>query len=254
MADGGTDWSKLWDAHGPAGDVPALLDRFEADPQGVWSELVDRLCPQFDTAFPASFAALVRLAEIAAGQAPAERHLTLYAAGPIVSCARRTPEGAAVHRTYAPQITRLALLTRESLRLPLGIEDYAGLLQMSLAFEGVEVWDECLDLLAQGEYEVECPYCGVGLFLVIGDGEGDDGAFACSDDHALHDTEKTPLRPAPPGELEGLGRRLHEQALADGQSALARRLTFLFGRGSCSDCRTDFSVAHRVVAHAMPAC
>jgi hypothetical protein len=49
-----TDWSTLTDACGSAEHVPGLLDRFEADPSGVWSEMMDHLCPQLDKAFPAS--------------------------------------------------------------------------------------------------------------------------------------------------------------------------------------------------------
>ncbi|MER5635691.1 hypothetical protein ABT095_01900, partial [Kitasatospora sp. NPDC002227] len=144
-----TDWSKLSDADGSAEGVPALLDRFEADPRGVWSELMDRLCPQLDTAFSASFAALPRLLEIAAGREPEERSWVLFAAGPIVSCARRSPEGSTVREVYSSQITELARLTDQCLRLPMGVEDYVSMVQMALAFEGIEVWDESLDNLEQ---------------------------------------------------------------------------------------------------------
>ncbi|WBO68602.1 hypothetical protein [Streptomyces camelliae] len=243
-----TDWSKLSDAHGSAEGVPVLLERFEADPPGVWSELMDRLCPQLDIAFSASFAALPRLAEIAADREPADRHWVLSAAGPIVSCARRSVEGVAAREAYAIEIAELARLTGECLRLPLDIEDYVGLLQTALAFDDVQVWDERLGDLAHGEYEVECPYCGVGLFIVL----GDDSFFVCSDDHALRDVEKSPLRPADPPGLVGLARRLYDRALADGQPVVARRLAYLFGQGTCTDCGTGFSVADRVVAHEMP--
>ena len=78
-----TDWSALTDACGSAEHVPALLDRFEADPNGVWSELMDHLCPQLDTAFSASFAALPRLAEIATAVGPEILVGVLLAAGAI---------------------------------------------------------------------------------------------------------------------------------------------------------------------------
>ncbi|MFC5637224.1 hypothetical protein [Streptomyces bullii] len=243
-----TDWSKLSDAHGSAEGVPALLDRFEADPRGVWSELMDRLWPMLDTAFSASFAALPRFAEIAADRNPEERRWVLFAAGPIVACARRSVDGVAARAVYSSQIAELSRLTEECLRLPLEMEDYVGLLQAGLAFEDVEVWDEHLDNLAQGEYEVDCPYCGVNLFIVM----GADGFFSCSDDYALGVVEKTPLRPTAPAELEGLAKRLHHQALADGQPALAQRVPYLFGQAACTDCGTVFSVADRVVANATP--
>ncbi|MER7575021.1 hypothetical protein [Streptomyces sp. NPDC126514] len=236
------DWAELSDAYGSADDVPALLDRFEADPRGVWSELMDRLCPMLDTAFSASFAALPRLADIAAGREPDERHWALFAAGPIVACARRSAEGVAARDVYASQIAELLRLTEECLRLPMDMQAYVGLLQAALAFEGVAVWDERLDNLAQGEYEVDCPYCGVNLFVVM----GEDGFFSCSNDYALGQVERTPLRPAAPAELEGLAGRLREQTLADRQSALAQRLPYLFGQAECADCGTVFSVADRV--------
>ncbi|MFC5641489.1 hypothetical protein [Kitasatospora cinereorecta] len=141
-----TDWSKLSDAYGSADGVPDLLDRFEADPPGVWSELVDRLCPQLDTAFSASVAALPRLAGIAAAREPAE-HWTLFAAGPIVSSARRSAEGVAALQLHSSAIEELA-------------------------------------------------------------------------------------------------------RLADGQPVVARRLSYLFGGASCTDCGTDFPVAERVIAQA----
>ncbi|MGV9454097.1 hypothetical protein [Streptomyces sp. NPDC003635] len=243
-----TDWFELSDAHGSAEGVPALLDRFEADPRGVWSELMDRLCPMLDTAFSASFAALPRLTEIAAGREPGERTWVLFAAGPIVSCARRSVEGVAALGSHASEIAELARLTDESLRLPLDMEDYVGLLQAALAFEGVEVWDEHLDNLVQGEYEVDCPHCGVNLFIVM----GEEGFFSCSEDYALGEVERAPLGPADPAELEGVAGRLRDRALADGQSEVARRLPFLFGRAVCGDCGTGFAVADRVVANATP--
>lgn len=82
-----TDWSTLTDACGPAEHVPALLDRFEADPSGVWSELMDHLGPQLDTAFTAGFAALPRLAGIATACGPEDLAWVLLAAGAIASCA-----------------------------------------------------------------------------------------------------------------------------------------------------------------------
>ncbi|MER5642710.1 hypothetical protein ABT095_37960 [Kitasatospora sp. NPDC002227] len=105
-----------------------------------------------------------------------------------------------------------------------------------------------LDNLVQGEYEVECLDCEVSLFIVL----GEDGFFSCSDDYALRDVERTPLRPADPAELEGLAKQLHDRALADGQPVVALRLTYLFGRAACTDCGTVFSVADSVVANAIP--
>ena len=88
---------------------------------------------------------------------------------------------------------------------------------MYLAFEGVEVWDE--HNLAEGKFEVDCPWLGVSL-------------FASSDDYSRRNVDA----------------RLRDRALADGQEEVARRLTYLFGGATCTDCGTAFSPADRVMS------
>jgi hypothetical protein len=136
------DWSTLDDACGSAEHVPGLLHRFEANPSGVWSELMDHLCPQLDTAFTASFAALPRLSEIATACSTEDLGWVLLAAGAIAA---------------------LRGLTDRRLSQSAEAEEYVNLFQALLSFEGVEVWDRCLDGLQTGEYEVDCPYCGVNV-------------------------------------------------------------------------------------------
>ncbi|MFF0752925.1 hypothetical protein [Streptomyces sp. NPDC004267] len=122
------------------------------------------------------------------------------------------------------------------------------LLKALLSFEGVEIWDRALEGLQTGEYEVDCPYCGVNMFVVIGHGD----FFCCTDDYALQEVKKSPLEPARVQQLEELPRRLLTRALADGQDGLAHGVRYLFGRAACPDCGTDFSVAERVVAGWIP--
>lgn len=239
-----TDWSMLKDAHGSAAGIPELLDRFEADPQEAWAELMDRLCPRLDTVFSASFAALSRLVAIAAAREPADRPWVLIAAGPIVACMRRSPEGDTACAVWAEEIAELARLTAPCLRLSLEPEEYIFLLQAALSFQGVAVWDERLDHLAEGEYEVDCPYCGMSLFIVL----GAQGFFSCDDDYASTHVVRAPLRPVGAEDLQGPGRRLYEEAASAGQHMVAHRLTHLFGRATCTGCGTLFSVADRVAA------
>jgi hypothetical protein len=117
-----------------------------------------------------------------------------------------------------------------------------------LSFEGVEIWDRCLGGLQTGEYEVSCPYCGVNVFIVI----GQDACFSASDDYSLGEVERVALRPAESDELDDLGARLHERVRADGQTTLAGSLPYLLGQAVCPDCRTVFSVADRVAANWTP--
>ncbi|MGQ4437823.1 hypothetical protein [Streptomyces sp. SAS_260] len=240
-----TDWSTLTDACGSAEHVRGLLDRFATDPSGVWSEVMDHLCPQLDTAFPASYAALPRLAEIATACSPDDLAWVLLAAGAITSCSPGLSEPDSPLAIYSAPIGVLHHLTDRLLgQGAFGAEDYVNLLQAVLSFEGVEIWDRCLDGLASGEYEVDCPYCGVTVFIVI----GQDESFACSDDYALGEVEKTPLQPMRTQLLDGLPRRVFTRATADGQGNVAHGIAYLFGSAACPDCGTDFSVAERVVA------
>lgn len=239
-----TDWSTLSDACGSAEHVPALLDRFESDPSGAWSELMDHLCPQLDTAFSASFAALPRLAELASGCGTEDRRWVLSAAGAIMACA---PNGDDVFQVFSAPIADLHRFTDQCLHETGDAENYVYLLQSLLAFEGIEIWDRCLEGLQTGEYEVACPRCGVDMFIVI----GEDDCFSARDDYssrAVEKVEKVPLRPAGRDELDGLAARLQDRTLADGQAALAGGLLYLFGQAACPDCRTVFSVADRVAA------
>ena len=57
---------------------------------------------------------------------------------------------------------------------------------------------------------------------------------------------RTPLRPADPGELTGVGRRLHDLAARDGQDEVARLVVHAFGAATCPACGVDFAVAERV--------
>ncbi|WP_329241119.1 hypothetical protein OG223_01370 [Streptomyces sp. NBC_01478] len=244
-----TDWSTLTDGCGSAEHVRVLLDRFAVDPSGVWSEVMDHLCPQMDTAFPASYAALPRLAGIATACSPDDLAWALLAAGAIVSCSPGLSEPDSPLAIYSAPIGVLHRLTDH--RLSLGeveAEEYVNLLQALLSFEGVEIWDRCLDGLQSGEYEVGCPYCGVTVFIVIGQEE----SFGCSDDYALGEVEKVPLQPMRTQLLDGLPRRLFTRAMADGQESVAQGIAYLFGRAVCPDCGTDFSVAERVVAGWIP--
>ncbi|MBP5934929.1 hypothetical protein [Streptomyces acidiscabies] len=84
-------------------DTAALLARFEADPQTVRPER-----PGLDTTFPESVEALPRLA---ADRAPSQRHWILYAAGPIVSSARRMPEAVAASEDHTFTLAELSRLT-----------------------------------------------------------------------------------------------------------------------------------------------
>ncbi|MFJ8433163.1 hypothetical protein ACIQ9P_17875 [Kitasatospora sp. NPDC094019] len=240
-----TDWSRLSHAYGSAEDIPALLDLIEAEPSAErWSELWSALCHQ-GSVYSASFAALPRLTAIAVAAAGTEQRLNaVQLAAAIVVGAEQADEAGDVLAKNAQDIAVLLRMTNEHLRTTSDRTDYIYLLEALLAFEGVPVWGENLAWgLVNGEYQISCPDCETDLFIAI----GDDGCFATSGDYALHeDVEKAPLRPAEPGDLHGIGRRLHTLALGDGRTEVATALTYVFGGAHCVDCGADFAVADRV--------
>lgn len=94
-----------------------------------------------------------------------------------------------------------------------------------------------------GEYELDCPACEITLFVVF----GEHGRLATSEDHAIKaDVTTTPLLPALPDELGGLGGRLHGVSIEAGQNDVAATITHVFGRATCPECHTVFSVADQV--------
>ncbi|MEV7007336.1 hypothetical protein [Streptosporangium sp. NPDC051022] len=239
-----TDWSSLSHAYGSAEDIPSLLDRIETDPSDEdWSGLRSALCHQ-GTVYSASFAALPRLTAIAVSGAPDAQLHVLFLAGAIMAGADQPHGAGEVRATYAAEIAELLRMANGHLRTLRNRTGYLYLLEAVLGLEGVPVWSEELAWeLDSGEYEVSCPDCETDLFIVI----GDHGCFSTAGDHALEDdVEKAPLRPTAPGDLYGIGRRLHDIALADGHPDIATAMTYLFGNARCTDCGADFLVADRV--------
>ncbi|MBP5861138.1 hypothetical protein QBA57_11940 [Streptomyces scabiei] len=244
-----TDWSRLHHAYGTAEDVPGLLDAVGPDAlDPLWNELWSRLCHQ-GTVYSASYAALPALTEMARRWSAADRQMPLCLAGSIVASTDRPYGGDDPQVAYASQISVLARLTEEALQDP-GLTgnpaSYVNLLGTLLSFQGVEVWGEQLDGLNDEEYEVPCPSCGTENFIVF----GECGFFSTTDSmymKASTSAGQVPLRPHSPAALDGLGRRLHSRALADGQSDIARRLTYVFGDAQCAECDVVFSVAEAVV-------
>ncbi|WP_432059657.1 hypothetical protein [Streptomyces sp. S1] len=241
-----TDWSRLSHAYGSAEDIPALLARVEAEPAPeAWTDLWSALCHQ-GSVYPASFAALPRLAGAAGSDDRVRAVNALNLAGAIMAGAGQ-PHGAGdVRARYAAEVATLLAAVNHRLRTATDRGEYVDLLESMLGFEGVAGWSEDLAWgLGNEEYEVSCPGCGTDLFVVF----GERGFFCTAEDHALSDDVETrPLRPAGPAELEGLGRRLHDIALADGHHDVAHALTFVFGSATCPECEAGFSVAERITS------
>ncbi|MER7759198.1 hypothetical protein [Streptomyces sp. NPDC097619] len=247
-----TDWQELSHAYGPAGDVPALLARIDAerDPE-LWSELWSALCHQ-GSVYSASFAALPWLADTAAVDDREQAVQALYLAGAVLAGTGQAHGAGDVRARYASEIATLLTLVNRHLRTATGGSEYIDLLESMLGIEGVPGWGEELAWgLGNEEYEIACPGCESDLFVVLAEG----GFFTSSGEYSLPDTDAAttrPLRPAAPAALDGIGRRLHDLALSDGRSEVAHLLTYVFGAATCPDCDTDFAVPDRIVSDLLP--
>ncbi len=242
-----TDWSQLSHAYGSAEDIPALLDRIASEPKPeLWSDLWSALCHQ-GSVYSASFAALPWLADVADSDDREQAVNALVLAGAIMAGAEQPHGPGDVRAQHAAEVESLLAAVNQQLRMASDRTDYIHLLEAMLGFEGVVGWSEDLAWgLGNEEYEVDCPGCQTGLFVVL----GERGFFSTSEDYALSDddVETRPLLPVNPANLDGVGRRLHDIALSDGQHEVAHVLTYVFGHATCPDCETRFSVADQVSA------
>ncbi|MEW1638495.1 hypothetical protein AB0469_31115 [Streptomyces sp. NPDC093801] len=240
-----TDWSHLSHAYGSAEDMPALLEQTASEPSPErWSDLWSALCHQ-GSVYSASFAALPWLADVAGSDDREQAVSALNLAGAIVAGSDQAHGAGDVRALYAAEIETLLALVNAHLRTASDRTEYTYLLECMLGFEGVMHWSEDLAWgLVGEEYAVSCPGCRVDLFIAI----GAYGFFSTSSDYALseHEVETRPLRPADPAAMEGIGRRLHEIARADGQREVADALAHVFGDATCPDCAADFCVADRI--------
>ncbi|MER5182605.1 hypothetical protein ABT009_30350 [Streptomyces sp. NPDC002896] len=173
--------------------------------------------------YEASYAALPTLADIATGRASGARKEAVLMAGVIVA-----ESGAEQRAYYAAEVTELlsaarVCLTAASADAP---ETFVYLVQCLLAFEGVPIWSQRLELLFE-EFEAECPECEALTGILLGEYSNE-----CDAD----------LHPARPGELTGIGARVHNMARDAGHDQVAEWVTHLFGQVTCPECETTFTI------------
>ncbi|MFH9829072.1 hypothetical protein [Streptomyces bobili] len=246
------DWSRLKHAYGSASDLPRLFDEI-GDPEladEAWEELWASLYHQ-GSVYTASFAALPVLTDIATGRKPGGRWQALGLAGRIVVEEQQLHDSGYVLARFPAAINELHQLTQNHLmaRPFVGDEDdFLYWLEHLLAFEGVPIWRRNL---RRDEYPVVCPSCALSLEIDLshkppGTRRRDPNArFRVV---GREGPVLTGVQRAAPADLPPLASRLHGLAVRAGQSAAADHLTHLFGRTTCPDCASDFSVPDQVAA------
>jgi hypothetical protein len=229
-----------------------LIDGLIADPDDQTMVLLSAILYSYDgRVYPASFAALPKLAAVARRKAPAQRFKILELAGNIISAEDQLPELGNIWERYSKEISTFLYLTRESLATPdCSTDDFIYLLQATLAFEGEPFWGYGLQDLLIGKYEVYCPNCRVTLYIAI-----DEGFFTAEYDFDPYDDfeddddwVRIPLQPASPEEFDGLGKKLYETSCRYERKRAAELFSYLFGKGVCTNCNAIFSVSEQVFA------
>ncbi|MGW3264381.1 hypothetical protein [Streptomyces sp. NPDC001056] len=228
----------------------ALLERAATGADSrAWSELWTELYHNgtLDVAHPLVLRTLAGMARSDEADVAAS---ALHLAGALLVQADRRHETRDLRHRYAPEVACLLGAANRWRKVTAERSDYCCLLEAVLDLEGDIHWAEDLTGgLVGEEYEFECPAPGgcASLWVVL----GERGFFSAAEDYALSDDVETfPLHPADPRALEGLGRRLYELALADGQEDVALALTYAFGEATCPECEQRFSVVGQVIARA----
>jgi predicted RNA-binding Zn-ribbon protein involved in translation (DUF1610 family) len=224
-----TNWISLRDAYGTAGPVGALLKRGDAADRAVWDELWSRLCHQ-GTVYSASYAALPRLAELAARRDPAGFVEPLFLASRIVASTDRPEEPAAVRTRCAETIRALHQVAEGLVSFAADDTDFIYRAQAVLATESDSVWATHLDAVANQELEFACPGCDEQLVIGF---ETTPAIVKQFDDASVGETT---VVPSAPGRLTGSEARAYELATTHRRPQVAKQLLDLFGIFECPAC------------------
>ncbi|XVU20992.1 hypothetical protein ACQPZJ_27400 [Actinoplanes sp. CA-054009] len=228
--------------------VQQLLDQLERQPNtAAWQELEGRTIVEAECWNSAGFAALPALARLAQSGAETDRYRALDLAALVVRSLHRNHLDDDVVRTNPEALAALHRLARNRLAASNG-PVLAKLLQDTLAFAGYTFWASISLDFTDEHYHVDCPHCCIRLAIVI----GDYGHYSAFRHYTDGDIGRVPLNPAVPGELNGIGRWMHDSAVTGGDMLLADGLTYLFGQATCCSCGSTFNLADWLEAENSP--
>jgi hypothetical protein len=224
-----TNWTSLRDAYGSAAPVEGLLERAGTGDRAVWHELWSRLCHQ-GTVYAASYAALPRLAELAACLAPSLGVEPLFLATCIVASTDGPEEPATVRTRYAGTIRVLHEVAERLLAYASDDTDFVYRLQALVVTESDAVWATNLDALANRELEFACPGCDEQLVIGF---ETSPALVRQFDDASAGETR---VVPSVPGRLAESEARAYELASIHRRPQVAQQLLDVLGVFECPAC------------------
>lgn len=209
----------------------------------VWTELWNDLYHQYDS--DVACAALPELAAIANAGTSHDRFEAVSLAGALLAAA--DPYTAEIRERYVDDIAALHTEALSELAESSPEEDHEPdtflyRVQAMLAFEDPTAWSLKLAELLEEQLEIECPICWAAMTIHL----GGPGFFTCTSGFPLDTVTKRPVVAADPDQMTGLGDRLYRTAVTGRQRVIARQLTFLFGRATCTEGGHEFIPAAAV--------
>lgn len=231
------EWARLQHAYGSAEDVPRLLDAAENSPtesDEAWTELWSRLCHQ-GTVYPASFAALPVLADMAARAGDGGYVPALHLAAAIVASDDGPPERFEARATFSAEVQSMRGIAERCLGLAEDDTEFVFGLAALMAFEDGGPWQRDLTCLPDCELSLECPECGEEVTIVF-----EEPPFLLEGPtDASHLPTAVIARQPPAGSVED---RLIELTRQHGRDALIEPLLTLFGDATCPSCGAAFAL------------
>ncbi|MEU5943610.1 hypothetical protein ABZ807_31650 [Micromonospora sp. NPDC047548] len=229
------DWRSVQDVQGDSGVVIGrLLDRLGRQPDAaVWDEVERRLVVEAECCCSAGFATLPQLSRLAQSGADEFWERALQLGAVIVRTLHRYHRHDDLVRTNPEALAALHSLARTRLATCTG-PALVQQLQDALTFAGYTFWASISLDFTDEHYHLNCPHCTTRLAIVI----DDYGHYSAIRDHNDGDISRLPLDPIIAQDLTGIGRWMHDTAVAGGDTTLVDGLTYLFGRASCGMCGT----------------
>ena len=179
----------------------------------------------------ASYAAIPHLAQLAAGHVPAgsSSPFTWWLQSSRPPTAPRVP--GTVRDRYAAEIAALGDIAERNFAYADNDVEFVYGLQSLMSLENAPIWQRELEGIANGEFEVACPWCGEHLYLVL-----HDEAFVATPNPDNGRQPNTALRPADPASLAGYERRILDLAVASGRLEVATMFLYAAGDATCPIC------------------
>jgi hypothetical protein len=171
-------------------------------------------------------------------QRPAAGYVEPLALAAAIVASEDGPEDPAeVLSRYARERNELRDIAERNLALANDFTEFVYALKTLVSFEGVPIWKNQLQALANEELEFECLSCNENLVMDLAEPNATVRSF---DDAAVSHTRV--LSPDP-DRLTGSAARMHALAVSHGQTRVAAQLLHVLGTCVCPQCGDRFLVA-----------